>query len=287
MMIANSQLPTFVVVAELQNISAAARKLGVTQTGVTQRIKSLEQSIGSTLFMRSRSGVRLTEEGRLLLRYCSEVSNLEGQIFSGLKSSGKSREVELCIVGPMSLLAGRVAPRYSEIAPKWPGLNLRFVIDSHANRLHQLKRGTCDLAFVLPHEVGLELDSKRIKPVEYLLVATPKWKSRSLNEILETEKLLAYHPEDMTGLDYLRTFGLLKSFKRSKLCASENITLIRLLELGMGFGVLPAEIAEPMIGERKLALLNQGRAYKMHFALAWYPRKEMPDYFREIVQMIK
>jgi DNA-binding transcriptional LysR family regulator len=141
-MIANSQLPTFVVVAELQNISAAAKRLGVTQTGVTQRIKSLEQSLGSTLFMRSRSGVRLTEEGRLLQRYCLEVSNLEGQIFSGLKGTGKSREVELCIVGPMSLLAGRVAPRYSEVAPKWPHLNLRFIIDSHANRLNQLKRGS-------------------------------------------------------------------------------------------------------------------------------------------------
>jgi DNA-binding transcriptional LysR family regulator len=71
------------------------------------------------------------------------------------------------------------------------------------------------------------------------------------------------------------------------LCASENITLIRLLELGLGFGVLPREIAEPMISEGKLALLNQGRTYKMHFALAWYPRKEMPDYFREIVLAIK
>jgi len=287
MMIANSQLPTFIVVAELLSISAAAKKLGITQTGATQRIKSLEQSLGRTLFTRSRSGMRLTEEGRLLLRYCSEVSSLEGQIFSGMRGAGKTRELELCIVGPMSLLAGRVAPRYSEIAPKWPNLNLRFVIDSHANRLNQLKRGTCDLAFVLPHEVGLELDSKRVKPVEYLLVATPKWKHRRLKEILAMEKLLAYHPEDTTGLDYLGTFNLLQHVKRSKFCASENITLIRLLELGLGFGVLPREIAEPMINEGKLGLLNQGRTYKMHFALAWYPRKEMPDYFREIVQMIK
>jgi DNA-binding transcriptional LysR family regulator len=287
MMIANSQLPTFMVVAELLNISAAAKKLGITQTGATQRIKSLEQSLGTTLFTRSRSGMRLTEEGRLLLRYCTEVSNLEGQIFSGIKGAGKTREVELCIVGPMSLLAGRVAPCYKEIASKWPNLNLRFVIDSHANRLNQLKRGTCDLAFVLPHEVGLELDSKRVKPVEYMLVASHKWKDRRLKEILETEKLMAYHPGDTTGLDYLRTFNLLEHFKRSKLCASENITLIRLLELGLGFGVLPREIAEPMIGEGKLALLNQGRTYRMHFALAWYPRKEMPDYFRAMVQAIK
>jgi LysR family transcriptional regulator (chromosome initiation inhibitor) len=287
MIIAHAQLPTFVAVAELLNLSAAAKKLGITQTGATQRIKSLEQSLGVTLFTRSRSGMRLTEEGRLLLRYCTEASNLEGQILSGIRRGGQTREVELCIVGPMSLLAGRVVPRYSEIAHRWPHLNLRFVVDSNANRLNQLKRGVCDLAFVFPHEVGLELETKRIKPVEYLLVATSKWRNRPLNDILEMEKLLAYHLGDTTGIDYLRTFNLLERFKRSRLCASENVTLIRLLELGLGFGVLPREIAEALIDEGKLACLNQGRSHKVSFALAWYPRKEMPEYFREIIQMIR
>jgi DNA-binding transcriptional LysR family regulator len=60
-----------------------------------------------------------------------------------------------------------------------------------------------------------------------------------------------------------------------------------MLELGLGFGILPKEIAEPLIDEKKLAPLNQGRSYKIPFALAWYPRREMPDYFREIVRMIK
>jgi DNA-binding transcriptional LysR family regulator len=287
MMIAQSQLPTFMAVAELLNLSAAAKKLGITQTGATQRIKSLEQSLGATLFTRSRTGMRLTEEGRLLLRYCTEVSNLEGQFFSGIKGAGQTREVELCIVGPTSLLAGRVVPCYSEVARKWPNLNLRLVLDSNANRLNQLKRGTCDLAFVFPHEVGLELDSKLIKPVEQVLVAASKWKGRPLRQILETEKLLAYHPGDTTGLDYLRAFDLLGHFKRSKFCVSENITLIRLLELGLGFGVLPKEIAEPLLAQNRLTALNQGRCYKIPFALAWYPRREMPDYFREIIRMIK
>src|SRR5688572_32449577 len=105
MMIAHSQLPTFMAVAELLNLSAAARKLGITQTGATQRIKSLEQSLGTALFTRSRSGMRLTEEGQRLLRYCTEVSNLEGQFFSGLPAASRARAADLCIVGPMSLLA--------------------------------------------------------------------------------------------------------------------------------------------------------------------------------------
>jgi len=101
--------------------------------------------------------------------------------------------------------------------------------------------------------------------------------------VLETEKLLAYHPDDTTGVDYLRTFHLLKYFKRSKLCVNENITLLRLLELGLGFGVLPREIAEPLVNDQRLAVLNHGRSYRIAFALAWYPGSEMPDYFRAII----
>jgi LysR family transcriptional regulator (chromosome initiation inhibitor) len=286
MMIARSQLPTFMAVADTLNLSAAARKLGITQTGATQRIKALEQSLAVTLFTRSRTGMRLTEEGGLLLRYCNEVVHMEGQFLSGMKGSLPSREVEMCIVGPMSLLAGRVAPLLMGIVPKWPNLNLKLVIDSNANRLNQLKRGACDLAFVFPHEVGLELDSKLLKPVEYLLVAAAAWKKRPLKEILATEKLLAYHPEDMTGIDYLQTFNLLDRFNRSKFCVSENITLIRLLECGLGFGVLPKEIANQLIHDKRLVPLNQGRTYKIRFALAWYPRREMPEYLRDLIDAI-
>jgi DNA-binding transcriptional LysR family regulator len=68
---------------------------------------------------------------------------------------------------------------------------------------------------------------------------------------------------------------------------NENVTLLRVIELGRGFGVLPRDIAEPLIDDSRLAVLNHGRSYKIPFALAWYPRKEMPEYFRDIVQMIK
>jgi hypothetical protein len=36
--------------------------------------------------------------------------------------------------------------------------------------------------------------------------------------------------------------------------------------------------AEPLEDDGKLACLNHGCSHKAPFALAWYPRKEMPDY---------
>lgn len=54
----------FLKVFERNSFSDAARDLGYTQSAVSQMIKSLEEELGVTLLVRSRSGVALTYEGR-------------------------------------------------------------------------------------------------------------------------------------------------------------------------------------------------------------------------------
>jgi DNA-binding transcriptional LysR family regulator len=67
---------------------------------------------------------------------------------------------------------------------------------------------------------------------------------------------------------------------------SKDEALSNLLCEGVGFGILSREIAEPLIEKRKLIKLNQGRSMKDPLALAWYPRAEMPDYFKDVIEAI-
>ncbi|MGZ3696144.1 MAG: LysR family transcriptional regulator [Bdellovibrionota bacterium] len=286
MILLKPTLHAFVTVAELSSVSAAAKKLGLTQTGVTQRIKGLEKELEVSLFTRSRLGMKLTTEGQALLRCCLEANNLEGRLLSDLHK-GENREIDISIVGSASLITGRATHQCREVMRKWPKLNLHFVMDVNANRLGYLKKGTADFAFLLPHEVSDELDSKLVKPLEFILVATSDWKNRHLKEILEEERLYAYYEGDSTGLDYLQEFDLLKHKKKARLYVNENLPLLQLLESGAGYGVLAKEIAKPLLDSGRLLALNQGKSMKVPFALAWYPRQEMPDYFREIIGSIK
>ena len=81
----------FLKVFERNSFSDAARDLGYTQSAVSQMIKSLEEELGVTLLVRSRSGVTLTYEGRHLLPYIRDTVNayrmLQSQAagFSGLE----------------------------------------------------------------------------------------------------------------------------------------------------------------------------------------------------------
>ena len=56
----------FLNVAEQKNITKAAKKLMISQPGVSKSIKNLEEQLNCKLFVRTKSGVYLTKEGKML-----------------------------------------------------------------------------------------------------------------------------------------------------------------------------------------------------------------------------
>ena len=288
MMLLKPSLQAFLMVSECPTLSEAAVKMGLTQTAMTQRIKSLESELGVTLFLRSRKGMALTSEGEALYRHCQDVKGMEGQLLSTLRGAGAESEINFVITGPSSLIGGRFVPQCRQVLEKWPKLNVSFLIESNANRLAQLKRGTADLAVVLKHEVTNELDSKQLKPFEFVLVASAQWRDRRLKDILENERLFSYRETDQTGLDYLRQNGLLDQLKWRRLFVNDNQALLSLLTEGMGFAALPRELADPLLESGALTMIHKsGKPLKTEIALVWYPRREMPDYLREIIKSLK
>ncbi len=63
----------FYEVAKTGNISKAAEMLYISQPAVSKSITKLEQSLGHTLFIRSKRGVKLTEEGSTLYTYLKQA----------------------------------------------------------------------------------------------------------------------------------------------------------------------------------------------------------------------
>jgi LysR family transcriptional regulator (chromosome initiation inhibitor) len=173
MSLLSANLEAFLAVARIQTVQGAAGELGLTQTGVTQRIRSLEKHLSATLFIRSRRGMRLTSEGEALLHYCHAAQELEGRALAQIQKPGKKVETQVSISGPTSLMTTRVVPACVEVAKRFPGLALGFEIDDIERRADGLRRGSAHLA-VLPHEqVAREMDSKVLKPERYVLVGPP------------------------------------------------------------------------------------------------------------------
>lgn len=287
MSLLSHNLQAFLAIVRAGTVHEAAQNLSLTQTAVTQRIRSLEGSLGTTLFLRSRKGMRPTPDGEALLRYCLASEELEGQVFSQIKKGGIEKAVSITMVGPTSIMTSRIVEQCKQIYEDWPQLNLHLVVNDSEERINLVRRGIAQIGIVRPHQVANEMDGKMIKPDRYILVASAKWKGRKLKDILFQERIIDFHENDPTTENYLKSFDLLKFIKRPRIFVNENRALIASFISGIGFGTLTREVAKPFLDKGELITLNQDRVLEDPLALTWYPRPEMPKYFQAIIKAIK
>lgn len=287
MSLLSQNLQAFMAIVQQTTVHGAAKQLNLTQTGVTQRIRTLESDLGTTLFLRSRKGMKLTQEGEALLRYCKGANDLEGQALSQISEAGHEQPIYVSIVGPTSIMTSRIVSLCSSVYEGWPNLFLNFIVSDAEDRLNLVRSAQASLAIV-PHElVPNEMDSKILKPEKYILVASPKWKGRRLTDILESERVIDFDESDPTSINYLKKFNLLAKLGRPRLFANNNEVIIKLFSQGVGFGTLTQEVAKPHLDSGDLIALNGGAVMEDPLALAWYPRPEMPGYFRALINAIK
>ena len=287
MSLLSTNLYTFMKIVEAKTIHGAASTLKISQTGVTQRLRSIERELEVNLFTRSRKGMSLTQEGIALYNYCLRAVELEGETLAVLKKSGVETNATITIVGPTSTLVSRSIEQCEPLYQKWPLLNINFVFDDSADLLSYIKHGKAEIAIVPHHLVPNELDSKVIRPESFCLVCSSKWKKRKLKKILNEERIIDFYEDDNTTIDYLKKFSLLSYVERNRIFVNNNKSLIDLVLAGVGYATLSKEIAIPYVQKNSMVMLNSSRSYDHDLAICWYPRPEPPPYFKDIINSLK
>lgn len=86
-----SQLRTFLAVARLGSVKAAAASLGVSEPAVSGAVASLRRELGDPLFQRGGHGVRLTAGGHRLAASAAEIVGLAEDARRGIRELGERR----------------------------------------------------------------------------------------------------------------------------------------------------------------------------------------------------
>ena len=85
----------FYYVATSLSFSEASKKLFISQSAVSQSIKTLEKKLGQTLFIRSTKKVQLTAAGALLLKHIEPAMNLIARGENQLLESNTQARLDL------------------------------------------------------------------------------------------------------------------------------------------------------------------------------------------------
>src|SRR5258705_1420150 len=96
MQLDSAQLATFAAVIDEGSFDAAARRLQLTPSAVSQRIKTLESRLGQVLVRRTKP-CRTTEAGEALLRLARQVSLLETETLAAVKGAAEGLRLPLAV----------------------------------------------------------------------------------------------------------------------------------------------------------------------------------------------
>jgi DNA-binding transcriptional LysR family regulator len=286
MSLLSPQLQAFLAIAQHKTVHGAAAAIHLTQTAVTQRIRTLEERLHTTLFIRTRRGMLLSQEGEALLRYCHAVHEIEGETLAIIKGAGVTSEIRVRITGPTSIMRSRIIPQCSPIIKKFSQLFVHFDINDLDSGVNLLRSGESQLAVIHPEDVTPEMSSKLLRAERFVLVCTTTWKKRKLQEIIQSEHIIDYDPVDQMTFNYLKHFKLFDKAQHERHFANRTDALAMLIVAGHGYGVLSSEFSKPLIEQGQLIVLNAGKIYESSMSLAWYPRPEPPKYFSAIISAI-
>jgi DNA-binding transcriptional LysR family regulator len=173
-------LATLRALAEEQSFSAAAARLGYTQSAVSQQIALLERLVGQRLVERSAGNraVKLTEAGRVLNAHAEAIAARLAAAKADMEALASGRGGRLR-VGTFQTVGARILPEaLRRLLSEWPEISLELTeAIADLELLELLEQGALDLAFaVLPLPPG---EFERIE-----LISDPFVASTAVNDPL-------------------------------------------------------------------------------------------------------
>jgi DNA-binding transcriptional LysR family regulator len=147
-----AQLQSFVLVARLGSVKAAAAELEVTEPAVSVAVAALRKELGDELFVRDGRGIALTPGGRRLAALASEILGLAEQARRSVQDApGQSRHIR---VAATSIVAEHIGPLIDAFTARDPELEISVEPALGSSFAEQLEHRQADIALG-PHP-GLE-----------------------------------------------------------------------------------------------------------------------------------
>lgn len=146
-----------IVLSEAKSLSQAADKLYMSRQGLSQRITNLEMRVGTTLYDRTSTGIKMTRAGELVTAFARNTANLERSLAAQLAAIDE--RFDTTIEAGMSLSDGvALLPKLvARLVEKEPDARVHLEAGYEPELVNKLRSGDLDFALLenQPEEPGL------------------------------------------------------------------------------------------------------------------------------------
>ncbi len=241
------------------SMSAAARRLGLTPSAVSQIIGNLERQTGVTLFHRATRRLTLTEAGERCYPHCLRLLEAGQAARASLDQARDAPSGELRIAAPIGFGA-HVAPALAPVLAEWQRLRLRLIVD---DALIDLAKQHIDIALRVGEAAESGWQAHKLCDLDLILCAAPAYLEQ--HGAPEKPSDLANHrwlgldretPEKIAASDVADSFALHLDDRHGRhekiklpihVATTNQIALQQMCEQGMGLARLFYADAQPAL----------------------------------------
>jgi DNA-binding transcriptional LysR family regulator len=167
-------LAVFAETVDAGSMSAAARRLGMSPSAVSQAIRSLELQAGVTLLHRSTRKLTLTDTGARYYPHCKRMLEAARAAADALLQARDAPTGELRVAAPVGF-ANHIAPALAPLLAEAPQLRLRLLLD---DAMVDLIEARIDVALRVGRLADSNWIARRLCDVEIILCAAPAYLER-------------------------------------------------------------------------------------------------------------
>ncbi len=245
----------FYVVANNKSISKGAEELMISQPAVTQSIKMLEGQLGVTLFVRTKKGVILTDEGEELYKYVKEGMTYFVNGHNKVMSLKKLDAGVLKIGASTSVTEHYLMPYITKFHDLYPNVEIKIVNLLTDVLLKELRNGNVDIVVGSNSDyVDKDLEFYEISEVGEIFVSN-KEINLSTEHIFKSNLILQTAPSVARNSfnEYVKKNNI--NFVPFMEVVSHRL-VTELVKSGMGIGVVTEEYVKDELGRTLFKVNN-------------------------------
>ncbi|MBN8549277.1 MAG: LysR family transcriptional regulator [Deltaproteobacteria bacterium] len=257
-----NKVRVFASVARRGSVAAAAKSLAVTPSAVSQSLGALELQMGLALFERSGRALRLTENGEQLLgAYVSYEQELES-LLEGFAASGAQVSGVIRIGIFLGFFRREFTQAVSRFLASCPDAQVKYVYAAPSEFEDLLSDGKLDMALSFaPPEKLKKLQATPLWEQELLLLCKRSLMPRQASlEALLALPLVDYYSTPLLFARWAKHhFGKSPPPKNIRALGASAQAVLDLISEGVGIGVVPRDLAEPLLKKRTLVSIPGSR----------------------------
>lgn len=236
----------FYYVATSLSFSEASKKLFISQSAVSQSIKSLEKKLGSSLFIRSTKKVSLTPDGEALLRHIEPAVHFIQRGETQVKESATLDYGQLRIGASDTICRYFLVPYLKQFHQEHPGVHIKVTNQTSTRCVDLLRSGQVDL--IVTNYPNSQLNAHEtllpIHTFQDVFIGSKQYYSKLEDDVLSLEELLRYPilmlDRQSTTSEFLHDIVRQQQLELlPEIELGSNDLLIDLASIGLGIAFVP------------------------------------------------